>query len=217
MDLLKEYYGIYQQYLIGKNLLDFNDMLFLTENLFKKNRQLLRYYHEKYQYILVDEFQDTSPIQENLLALLARPRNNIFVVGDDDQSIYAFRGAKPAVMIDFTKRYRNCSIVQLPYNYRCTNQIVMAANRLISYNQCRFSKSVYGIRDGEDIHIHSFENIPREYDFVIGRIREYYKQGDRYEDHACLFRTRKEIEQYAMYLSTKRYTVLYNRINQEHF
>lgn len=203
MDLLKEYYGIYQQYLIGKNLLDFNDMLFLTENLFKKNRQLLRYYHEKYQYILVDEFQDTSPIQENLLALLARPRNNIFVVGDDDQSIYAFRGAKPAVMIDFTKRYRNCSIVQLPYNYRCTNQIVMAANRLISYNQCRFSKSVYGIRDGEDIHIHSFENIPREYDFVIGRIREYYKQGDRYEDHACLFRTRKEIEQYAIYLSTK--------------
>ena len=81
MDLLKEYYEIYQQYLISKNLLDFNDMLFLTADLFKKNQQLLRYYHEKYQYILVDEFQDTSPIQENLLALLARPRNNIFCCG----------------------------------------------------------------------------------------------------------------------------------------
>ncbi len=203
MDLLKEYYEIYQQYLISKNLFDFNDMLFLTADLFKKNQQLLRYYHEKYQYILVDEFQDTSPIQENLLALLARPRNNIFVVGDDDQSIYAFRGAKPAVMIDFTKRYRNCSIVQLPYNYRCTNQIVMAANRLISYNQCRFSKSVHGIRNGEDVHIHSFENLPKEYDFVVEQIKKYHKQGDRYEDHACLFRTRKEIDQYAVYLSSK--------------
>ena len=203
MDLLKEYYEIYQQYLISKNLLDFNDMLFLTADLFKKNQQLLRYYHEKYQYILVDEFQDTSPIQENLLALLARPRNNIFVVGDDDQSIYAFRGAKPAVMIDFTKKFRNCSIVQLPYNYRCTNQIVMAANRLISYNQSRFSKSVYGIRTGEDVHIHSFENLPKEYDFVVEQIKKYHKQGDRYEDHACLFRTRKEIDQYAVYLSSK--------------
>ena len=122
---------------------------------------------------------------------------------DDDQSIYAFRGAKPAVMIDFTKKFRNCSIVQLPYNYRCTNQIVMAANRLISYNQSRFSKSVYGIRTGEDVHIHSFENLPKEYDFVVEQIKKYHKQGDRYEDHACLFRTRKEIDQYAVYLSSK--------------
>lgn len=203
MDVIKYCFNYYQQYLINNRLIDFNDMLFLTAKLFKTNPNLLEMYHDKYRYILVDEFQDTSPIQEEILELLAKPRNNIFCVGDDDQSIYAFRGAKPAVMFDFAKKYRNCKIVQLPYNYRCTNQIVMAANRLISYNQKRFPKEVHGLRNGNDVNIHSFHTLQAEYAFVKERIMTHCARGDRYEDHACLFRTRKEIEDFALYLSVK--------------
>ena len=203
MDVVKYCFNYYQQYLINNRLIDFNDMLFLTAKLFKTNPNLLEMYHDKYRYILVDEFQDTSPIQEEILELLAKPRNNIFCVGDDDQSIYAFRGAKPAVMFDFAKKYRNCKIVQLPYNYRCTNQIVMAANRLISYNQKRFPKEVHGLRNGNDVNIHSFHTLQAEYAFVKERIMTHCARGDRYEDHACLFRTRKEIEDFARYLSVK--------------
>ena len=203
MDVVKYCFNYYQQYLINNRLIDFNDMLFLTAKLFKTNPNLLEMYHDKYRYILVDEFQDTSPIQEEILELLAKPRNNIFCVGDDDQSIYAFRGAKPAVMFDFAKKYRNCKIVQLPYNYRCTNQIVMAANRLISYNQKRFPKEVHGLRNGNDVNIHSFHTLQAEYAFVKERIMTHCARGDRYEDHACLFRTRKEIEDFAQYLSVK--------------
>ena len=203
MDVVKYCFNYYQQYLINNRLIDFNDMLFLTAKLFKTNPNLLEMYHDKYRYILVDEFQDTSPIQEEILELLAKPRNNIFCVGDDDQSIYAFRGAKPAVMFEFAKKYRNCKIVQLPYNYRCTNQIVMAANRLISYNQKRFPKEVLGLRNGNDVNIHSFHTLQAEYAFVKERIMTHCARGDRYEDHACLFRTRKEIEDFALYLSVK--------------
>lgn len=203
MDVVKYCFNYYQQYLINNRLIDFNDMLFLTAKLFKTNPNLLEMYHDKYRYILVDEFQDTSPIQEEILELLAKPRNNIFCVGDDDQSIYAFRGAKPAVMFDFAKKYRNCKIVHLPYNYRCTNQIVMAANRLISYNQKRFPKEVHGLRNGNDVNIHSFHTLQAEYAFVKERIMTHCARGDRYEDHACLFRTRKEIEDFALYLSVK--------------
>lgn len=203
MDVVKYCFNYYQQYLINNRLIDFNDMLFLTAKLFKTNPNLLEMYHDKYRYILVDEFQDTSPIQEEILELLAKPRNNIFCVGDDDQSIYAFRGAKPAVMFDFAKKYRNCKIVQLPYNYRCTNQIVMAANRLISYNQKRFPKEVHGLRNGNDVNIHSFHTLQAEYAFVKERIMTHCARGDRYEDHECLFRTRKEIEDFALYLSVK--------------
>lgn len=203
MDVVKYCFNYYQQYLINNRLIDFNDMLFLTAKLFKTNPNSLEMYHDKYRYILVDEFQDTSPIQEEILELLAKPRNNIFCVGDDDQSIYAFRGAKPAVMFDFAKKYRNCKIVQLPYNYRCTNQIVMAANRLISYNQKRFPKEVHGLRNGNDVNIHSFHTLQAEYAFVKERIMTHCARGDRYEDHACLFRTRKEIEDFALYLSVK--------------
>lgn len=203
MDVVKYCFNYYQQYLINNRLIDFNDMLFLTAKLFKTNPNLLEMYHDKYRYILVDEFQDTSPIQEEILELLAKPRNNIFCVGDDDQSIYAFRGAKPAVMFDFAKKYRNCKIVQLPYNYRCTNQIVMAANRLISYNQKRFPKEVHGLMNGNDVNIHSFHTLQAEYAFVKERIMTHCARGDRYEDHACLFRTRKEIEDFALYLSVK--------------
>lgn len=203
MDVVKYCFNYYQQYLINNRLIDFNDILFLTAKLFKTNPNLLEMYHDKYRYILVDEFQDTSPIQEEILELLAKPRNNIFCVGDDDQSIYAFRGAKPAVMFDFAKKYRNCKIVQLPYNYRCTNQIVMAANRLISYNQKRFPKEVHGLRNGNDVNIHSFHTLQAEYAFVKERIMTHCARGDRYEDHACLFRTRKEIEDFALYLSVK--------------
>lgn len=203
MDVVKYCFNYYQQYLINNRLIDFNDMLFLTAKLFKTNPNLLEMYHDKYRYILVDEFQDTSPIQEEILELLAKPRNNIFCVGDDDQSIYAFRGAKPAVMFDFAKKYRNCKIVQHPYNYRCTNQIVMAANRLISYNQKRFPKEVHGLRNGNDVNIHSFHTLQAEYAFVKERIMTHCARGDRYEDHACLFRTRKEIEDFALYLSVK--------------
>ncbi len=133
-------YRTYGEYLAGEGKLDFDDMMIKCEELFAQNPQLLAKWQERYTYILIDEFQDINSMQYKLVKLLAMPENNIFAVGDDDQSIYGFRGARPDIMFEFEKDFRGCKRILLDVNYRSNSEIVEAATRLVKHNKKRFAK-----------------------------------------------------------------------------
>ena len=171
-DTAWQFYQYYQNYMQQKHMIDFTDMLLLTYNLFKEKSDVLDYYRDLYRYIMVDEYQDTNPIQNDIIMLLAEPRNNLFCVGDDDQSIYGFRGAEPSIMLQFPKEFEHAKVIQLPLNYRCKENIVQASNRLISFNKNRYNKL------GNDKQAAMIGNVP-------------------YGDTACLFRTNRSVEKFA--------------------
>ncbi len=127
------------QSILGK--VDFDDMALKCEELFQKRPDILKQYQARYRYLLIDEFQDIAPLQYRLVRRLSAPENNLFIVGDDDQSIYGFRGAKPGIMLHFPEDYPEAETVTLPINYRSTPQVVEAAGRLIVHNKNRFSKN----------------------------------------------------------------------------
>lgn len=133
------------QDILGK--VDFDDMAFKCMDLFEKRPDVLRRYQARYHYLLIDEFQDIAPLQYELVRLLAMPQDNLFIVGDDDQSIYGFRGAKPDIMRNFPKDYPDAGIISLQVNYRSTPEIVQAAGRLIAHNGNRFPKDIRAGRD----------------------------------------------------------------------
>ena len=135
-------YEKYQNYLEVNNLVDFDDLLVLTYEILEKNEDLAKQISQKYQYIMVDEYQDTNEIQLKLLKKLCLTHNNICVVGDDDQSIYGFRGANVNNILNFQKEF-NSKIIKLEQNYRSTNNILKAANTLISHNKNRHSKTLF--------------------------------------------------------------------------
>lgn len=139
-DLFRNLYRDYReaQEITGK--VDFDDMAFKCEELFWKRPDILKRYQQRYRYLLIDEFQDIAPMQYRLVRMLAEPENNLFIVGDDDQSIYGFRGARPDIMLNFPKDYPRAQTVTLQVNYRSTPQIVQAASCLISHNEKRFFK-----------------------------------------------------------------------------
>ena len=124
-------------------LLDFDDMLLYCYDLLKKRADILAGWQQKFQYILVDEFQDINQLQYDIVKMLAAPQNNLFIVGDDDQSIYAFRGAKPEIMMHFPKDFPTVRTELLSCNYRSTKKIVEAAGRVISCNKNRFKKKIH--------------------------------------------------------------------------
>lgn len=126
------------QEILGK--VDFDDMAYKCEELFQKRPDILEQYQDRYRYLLIDEFQDIAPLQYRLVRQLAAPENNLFIVGDDDQSIYGFRGAKPEIMLHFPKDYPGAETVALQINYRSTPEVVEAAKRLINHNKNRFPK-----------------------------------------------------------------------------
>lgn len=203
MDLeTKDFYEYYQAYMTENHLIDFSDMLLMTYQILVKNESILKFYQDCYRYILVDEYQDTNPIQNAILMLLSQPRNNLFCVGDDDQSIYGFRGSDPAVMLEFPKQFKNAQIVQLPVNYRCNQGIVTASNRLISYNHQRYEKNIYTVRSGDGVIIQTFDNQQLEFQYVEDKILQRQHQIP-YEENICLFRTKRGIEQFAIQLIKK--------------
>ena len=132
----------YRQSLRERRLIDFDDMLFETLQLFHSRPRELQVWQEKFRYILVDEFQDASPIQYEIVRLLAEPRRNLFIVGDDDQSIYGFRGARPELMLHFEKDYPGAKRILLSDNYRSHSEVVEIASRIISHNRARFPKQI---------------------------------------------------------------------------
>ncbi len=183
-------YKIYQNTLKNSNALDFDDILLLTVKLFQENEEILKKYSEKFKYIMVDEYQDTNYVQYKLIKLLSSYHKNLCVVGDDDQSIYKFRGAAVENILNFEKELKNVKVVKLEQNYRSTKNILNAANALISHNKNRNNKIIWTEKEeGEkikEIHL-SIEN--EEADFVCKKINENISKKMNYKDHVVLYRT----------------------------
>ena len=184
---------IYQEYearLKRNRLIDFDDMLTYTYDLFVQRADILSAWQKKYRYILIDEFQDINPIQWKIMRMLAAPQDHLFVVGDDDQSIYRFRGSKPEIMLGFQKAYPQAQIVNLDVNYRCTPPIVDAATRLIAHNRERFPKQVRAEKKGKTpVVFRCFEDCYKENGFLVEDIRRSVQSGVPLSEIAVLFRT----------------------------
>lgn len=203
-DVFRKIYEEYQAWMNHNRKLDFDDIMVWTYKLFLKRPDILKQWQEKFRYILIDEFQDINLIQYDIIRMLAKPWNNLFIVGDDDQSIYRFRGAKPEIMLNFPKDYPDAGQVILDTNYRSTGEIVKKSQRLIGENEKRFGKALKTNReDGIKIDIHIFEDDRQEVEYMIGDIRKYLQEGHKYRDIAILFRTntgsRKSVEQLMAY------------------
>ncbi len=184
-------YTEYQRVLKSNNALDFDDLLLKTVELFRACPEVLNGYQERFKYIMVDEYQDTNTVQFELVRLLADKYKNICVVGDDDQSIYKFRGANIRNILDFEKHYPEAKVVRLEQNYRSTQIILDTANAVIKNNIGRKSKSLWTDRDsGERVHLRQFETAYEEAEFIASDIRKkVYNGTNNYRDHAVLYRT----------------------------
>ena len=185
-----EIYALYQDRLKRNSALDFDDLIMKTVELFKECPEILDYYRNKFRYIMVDEYQDTSKAQYELIKLLAKQHQNICVVGDDDQSIYGWRGADIRNILEFERDYDNVKIVKLEQNYRSTQVILDAANHVIANNTERKRKRLWSDKkDGQLIKIQLAENEIEEGDFIINTISYMKRYEDRqYRDFAVLYR-----------------------------
>ena len=194
-DVFHKIYAEYESFLKKHRLIDFDDMQTLTYELFKERSDILSAWQKKYQYILVDEFQDINQIQYDLVRMLAAPEENLFMVGDDDQSIYRFRGSKPEIMLHVPKDYPNVKQISLDVNYRCHPEIIKASLQLIENNKERFSKKIIsGSSQKENkkedvIQFQTFENQREEALYILKEIEKQIKSGYQLEDIAILFRT----------------------------
>lgn len=170
--------------------IDFDDMLLLCWQLLKTRPDILRLWQKKFRYILVDEFQDINLVQYEVLKMLALPENNLFVVGDDDQSIYRFRGARPEIMLGFPKDYPDTRRILLHVNYRSTSYILKGAVRVISNNKNRYQKELETAKGkGAVIHVQELRDPTEEAAYIIASIRKRLEEGVRPENIAVLFRT----------------------------
>lgn len=189
-EIFKKIYYAYEEYLKRHNLLDFEDMLVFTYELFCERKDILALWQKKYQYILIDEFQDINTLQYKIIKMLAKPQDNLFIVGDDDQSIYRFRGAKPEIMLNFQKEYPNAKKVLLNINYRSTKEIIDSAARLIKHNKHRFPKEIQTVHgQGEKVMLKEFPTLILENKYLIEQIQALHEKGIPYHEMAILFRT----------------------------
>lgn len=186
-----EIYREYQNQLKKNNALDFDDLIVKTVELFQNDSQILDYYQERFRYIMVDEYQDTNTVQFKLISLLAAKYKNLCVVGDDDQSIYKFRGANIQNILSFEKEFEHTKVIKLEQNYRSTSTILDAANAVIKNNVGRKAKSLWTENgEGEKIQFRQFDTAYDEAEYIVGDIRERVDNGKAaYCDHAVLYRT----------------------------
>lgn len=183
-------YEKYLKLLKENNSVDFDDLLLKPVEIFKKRKDILEKYQERFRYILVDEYQDTNSIQYELCKMLAKKYNNIFVVGDANQSIYSWRNADYRNILNFEKDYKNAHVVLLEENYRSTNTILKAANSVIKNNNEGTKLNLWtSIGDGEKIEYIRVEDEIKESSFVINKIKELVNEGYNYSDFAVLYRT----------------------------
>ena len=186
---ISKIYKSYQNYLKNANALDFDDIIFLTVELLEKNPDILSKYQNKFKYILVDEYQDTNHVQYKLIKLLAMKHQNLCVVGDDDQSIYKFRGATIENILNFEKQMKNVKTIRLEENYRSTQNILSAANHVISHNSARKGKNLWTNKgDGEKIKEIHVSNENEEAEYVCKEINNNVSNGMLYKDHVILYR-----------------------------
>lgn len=180
----------YTEKMKQQRMIDFDDILLYTYELLSKRQEVLAMWQDKYRYILIDEFQDINRIQYDIIRMLAKPQDNLFIVGDDDQSIYQFRGAKPEIMLNFPKDYKNAEQVLLNYNYRSQEKIVKSALRLIEHNKKRFKKEILATKPGTaPVIAEKFPSQEEEGEHIVELIRNYRVQGISYKEMAVLFRT----------------------------
>lgn len=184
----------YQEYQIAlkkNNAMDFDDLIMNTVNLFRQNSDVLENYQERFKYIMVDEYQDTNNAQFELIRLLADRYKNLCVVGDDDQSIYRFRGANIRNILDFEKNYPSATVIKLEQNYRSTQNILDAANTVIRHNKSRKEKALWTDEgEGSKIRFCEFDQAPEEANFIADDISNKKRQGKlSYSDTAVLYRT----------------------------
>lgn len=193
-DYLKEIYArAYREYekrLRDSNALDFDDLIVKTIQLLQDNPEILDYYQNRFRYIMVDEYQDTNTVQFQLVRLLAGKYRNLCVVGDDDQSIYKFRGANIRNILDFEHEFSDACVIKLEQNYRSTGNILNAANRVIANNKGRKEKTLWTANgEGELVHLRQFDTGYDEADFIAEDIKKEVRAGASYNDHAVLYRT----------------------------
>lgn len=185
-----ELYALYQKKLKENNALDFDDLILKTVELFRTDPDTLDYYQRKFQYIFVDEFQDTNKIQYELVWLLSQRHKNICVVGDDDQSIYGWRGADISNILNFEKDFPNTKIIKLEQNYRSTQNILDVANHIIKNNSERKEKKLWTANDtGEQVVVENVLDSQEEAYFVANKIEELMAEGYNPSDFAILYRT----------------------------
>lgn len=189
-EVFRKIYEGYEERKKRARLIDFDDMLVYTWELLSQRKDILSAWQKKYQYILVDEFQDINRLQYDILRLLAEPENNLFIVGDDDQSIYRFRGARPEIMLNFRKDYPQSGQVLLNDNFRSTTQIVEAAGRVIARNKTRFPKNIIA-RGGDGALVQSLEfpDQQQECAYILREIQNWQARGGSLRQVAVIYRT----------------------------
>ncbi|MEI3090925.1 MAG: UvrD-helicase domain-containing protein [Oscillospiraceae bacterium] len=201
-------YSLYNKKLRDANALDFDDLLWHTVRLLETAGDVREYYQRKFRYILIDEYQDTNALQYRLAALLTNQAKNICVVGDDDQSIYRFRGADITNILSFERQFKGARVIRLEQNYRSTQNILDAANAVIRHNQGRKGKTLWTENGrGELVTVKTTYNESDEANFVLGQIMMYYRRGGNWGDCAVLYRTNAQSN--AMEYACKRNGVPY--------
>jgi len=197
-------YTLYQKYLRQSNALDFDDLLLLTVELFTQYPDVLEKYRARFRYLLVDEYQDTNLVQYQIVRLLAEQHRNLCVVGDDDQSIYGWRGADIRNILEFEKDFPGAAVIRLEQNYRSTEVILSAANAVIANNRARKPKALWTDRRGGDpVDVYEAIDERDEANRICSRILEGARYGGRrYDDYAVLYRTHAQSRVLEMYLKS---------------
>ena len=194
-EVFRQIFQGYRKVLNERRKLDFDDMLLSCYELLRKRKDILAAWQKKFRYILVDEFQDINHLQYDIVKMLAAPENNLFVVGDDDQSIYHFRGARPEIMLNFPEDFKNEETVLLNINYRCSGNILNTAMKVIDHNENRYVKKLSTPNNlGEPVEVKEFKNPRDEYMTAAGILKDRMEKGEYIEDTAFLFRTNQEAE-----------------------
>lgn len=182
-------YDLYQKYCFENQLIDFADLLLLVYELLTKNKDILNFYQNKFRAILIDEFQDTNLLQFELIKILMNEKNQLFVVGDEDQLIYSWRGAKIENILNLQTTFPNLETITLEQNYRSNQTILSAANYLIANNSQRLGKDLWSEQEvGEKIAIYRADNQIDEAEFVANQIQQFHQNGGNYQDCAILYR-----------------------------
>lgn len=189
-ELFRDICREYEARVTAAGKLDFDDMMVYCYELLKERPDILQNLQKRYAYILVDEFQDINKIQYEITKMLAAPHNNLFIVGDDDQSIYGFRGARPEIMLHFKEDYPSAVETLLDVNYRCNRNITEGAVRVIANNQIRFQKKIVSSRDYmEPIQVHHMKDLKEENEHILKMIQKYRADGIPYSEMAVIMRT----------------------------
>lgn len=190
---IAEIYRLYEEKKKEDKVVDFDDMLLLLYKLFKKHPRILAKYQKKFQYIMVDEAQDNNFAQYELIEMLGKPHDNVYIVGDDDQSMYGFRGARPEEFVNFKKRYDEVKIIHLGQNYRSVPSILEVSNKLIEKNTIRIPKKLIPFRQpsqlNDEVTFSTFDNEDTESERVASEIVSSIEKGAKYKENAVLFRT----------------------------